>query len=150
MERKGFDVRSARNAEFFRSERPWAAISISSQGGFPVLHERNRVGLLQLVFEDTTESDNDGAFNASLATQILDFVDGVWDQAEVFLIHCEVGLSRSPAIAAALSRIYYDDDGPWMALDMPNRLVYEVLVAMGFQRRKGDRRLIPQNRDSGH
>ncbi len=30
---------------------------------------------------------------------------------------------------AALSRIYYGDDGPWFELDFPNRLVYEVLVA---------------------
>ena len=51
-----------------------------------------------------------------------------WDEAEVFLIHCEVGLSRSPGIAAALSRIYFGDDGPWAEHDFPNPLVYRLLI----------------------
>jgi hypothetical protein len=55
--RKHFDVRSARNAAFFRSDRPWAAISITSGHGHPVLSEANRVGLLRLVFDDITQPD---------------------------------------------------------------------------------------------
>lgn len=55
--RKHFEVRSARNTEFFRSDRPWAAISISSRDEFPDLSEENRVGLLRLVFEDITQPD---------------------------------------------------------------------------------------------
>jgi predicted protein tyrosine phosphatase len=127
-QRKHVEVRSARNAEFFRSDRPWAAISVSSSGDFPVLDEVNRVGLLRLVFQDITDADQPGAFNASIAMQIIDFVEGMWDKVEVFLIHCEVGLSRSPAIAAALSRIYYGDDGPWLENYFSNPLVYRVLV----------------------
>ncbi len=61
----------------------------------------------------------------------------LWDQAESFLIHCDVGLSRSPAVAAALSRIYYGDDGQWFELDFPNRLVYDVLVEMHARRGGG-------------
>jgi hypothetical protein len=56
---------------------------------------------------------------------------------DVFLIHCDVGLSRSPAVAAALSRIHYGDDGPWLELDSPNRLVYDVLVATHERRTEG-------------
>lgn len=56
----------------------------------------------------------------------LDFVASVWEQAEAFLLHCDVGLSRSPAVAAAQSRIYYGDDGQWFELDFPNRLGYDV------------------------
>jgi len=126
--RKHFDVRSARNVEFFRSDRPWAAISITSAHGHPVLSEANRVGLLRLVFDDITQPDMPRSFTPALAAEILDFVANVWDQAEAFLVHCDVGLSRSPAVAAALSRIYYGDDGPWFELDFPNRLVYDVLV----------------------
>jgi len=126
--RKHFDVRSARNAEFFRSDRAWAAISITSGHGHPVLSEANRVGLLRLVFDDITQADTPQSFTPALAAEILDFVASLWDQAEAFLIHCDVGLSRSPAVAAALSRIYYGDDGPWFELDFPNRLVYDVLV----------------------
>jgi predicted protein tyrosine phosphatase len=139
MERKRFEVRSARNAEFFRSDRPWAAISISSGDDFPTLNEENRVGLLRLAIDDTTEPGNPGAFNCSLAMEILDFVEQVWDRAEVLLIHCQIGLSRSPAIAAALSRIYYCDDGPWLDRDFPNPLVYRLLIETNSRRSEGKR-----------
>jgi predicted protein tyrosine phosphatase len=126
--RKQFEVRSARNAEFFRSDCPWAAISITSGDEFPALSEDNRVGLLRLVFEDITQPDAPRSFTPAQAAEILDFVAGVWDHADMFLIHCDVGLSRSPAVAAALSKVYYGDDGEWFELDFPNRLVYDVLV----------------------
>ena len=124
---KSFEVRSARNAELFRSERPWAAIQISHNDSFPTLSEENRVGLLRLVFEDIEEADTPESFNASQAAEILDFVEQMWDKVDVFSIHCEVGLSRSPAIAAALCRIYYNHDGRWFDSIFPNRLVYRLL-----------------------
>ena len=136
--RKHFDVRSARNAEFFRSDRPWAAISISSGHECPLLSEDNRVGLLRLVFEDITQPDTPESFTPAQAAEILDFVASVWDKVDVFLVHCDAGLSRSPAVAAALSRIYYGDDGQWFELDFPNRLVYDLLVET-HSRRSGDR-----------
>jgi predicted protein tyrosine phosphatase len=126
--RKHFEVRSARNAEFFRSDCPWAAISISSSHEFPELDEGNRVGLLRLVFEDITQSGTPQSFTADHATEILDFVASVWNKADAFLIHCDVGLSRSPAVAAALLQIYYGDDGGWLELGIPNQLVYDLLV----------------------
>jgi predicted protein tyrosine phosphatase len=135
--RKHFEVRSARNAEFFRSDRPWAAISITSGHGHPALSETNRVGLLRLLFDDITQSDTPQSFTPSLAAEILDFVASVWDKADAILIHCDVGLSRSPAVAAALSRIYYGDDGPWFELDFPNRLVYDVLMETHSRRSEG-------------
>lgn len=134
MERKQFEVRSARNAEFFRCDCPWAAISISTLGDFPVLSEGNRVGLLRLVFADTLEPGKPDSFTQSLAVEILDFVEQMWDQAEVFLIHCEAGLSRSPAVASALSRIYYNDDGPWFELDFPNGLVRRLLIEANLRK----------------
>ncbi len=126
--RKRFEVRSRWNAEIFQCDRPWAAISISTGGDFAVLSQAHRLGLLQLVFADTADGDRADSFTASLATEILDFAEQWWGEAEVFLIHCEAGLSRSPAVAAALSRIYYGDDGPWFELDFPNRLVYRLLM----------------------
>lgn len=125
---KSFEVRSAWNAEFFRSERPWAAIQISHNDSFPTLSDENRVGLLRLVFEDIEEADTPESFNASQAAEILDFVEKIWDRVDVFLIHCEVGLSRSPAVAAALCRIYYNHDGRWFDSIFPNRLVYRLLL----------------------
>ncbi|MFW6114395.1 MAG: hypothetical protein ACOC7K_01500 [bacterium] len=137
--RKHFEVRSARNAEFFRSDRPWAAISISSRDDHPALDEQNRVGLLQLVFDDTAQPDHAHAFTASHAEEILEFVERMWDKVETFLIHCEIGMSRSPAVAAALSRIHYNDDGPWFEMDFPNRLVYQLLVETAARRHPASR-----------
>ena len=125
---KHFEVRSARNAEFFRSDRPWAAIQISHSDDHPTLSEKNRVGLLRLVFEDIEEAGKPESFTPALATEILDFVEKMWDKVDVFLIHCEVGLSRSPAVAAALCRIYYGHDGRWFDSIFPNRLVYQLLI----------------------
>ena len=85
----------------------------------------NRVGLLRLVFEDTEEPDTPASFTAALASEILAFVEQMWDQVEVFLIHCEVGLSRSPAVAAALCQIYYQHDGPKTA---PNACVPTAVI----------------------
>lgn len=133
MERKHFEVRSEYNARLFQCNRPWATISISTLGDFPLLSEDNRKGLLQLEFADTAESDRPDAFTASLARELLGFVDELWDQVEVLLIHCEAGLSRSPGVAAALSQIYYGDDGPWFEYDFPNRLVYRLLVETSRQ-----------------
>ena len=128
MERKHFEVRSAYNAELFRCDRPWAAISITTEGDLPELSEENRLGLLQLVFADTADPDRTDSFTVSQATELLDFVEQVWDRVEFLLIHCEVGMSRSPGVAAALSRIYDGDDGPWGEYDFPNSLVYGRLV----------------------
>jgi len=92
------------------------------------LSEDNRQGLLQLAFADTADAERRDAFTTSLAAEVLDFVEQVWQRVEVLLIHCEAGLSRSPSVAAALSRIYYGDDGPWFEYDFPNTLVYQLLV----------------------
>lgn len=132
--RKQFEVRSARNAEFFRSDRPWAAISISSREDHPALDEQNRAGLLQLVFDDTAQPDNPRAFTVCQAEEILQFVERMWDKVQTFLIHCEIGMSRSPAVAAALSKVCYNDDGLWFEMDFPNRLVYQLLVEAATQR----------------
>ena len=134
VERKHFEVRSAYNAELFRCDRPWAAISITTLGDFPVLSKDNRNGLLQLVFADTADPDRPDSFSVCLATELLDFVARAWDGIDVLLIHCEAGMSRSPGVAAALSRIYYGDDGPWGEYDFPNGLVYQRLVD-GHQQR---------------
>jgi predicted protein tyrosine phosphatase len=127
-------VRSAYNAGLFRCDRPWAAISITTEGDFPTLVEENRQGLLQLAFADTAALDRTDSFTASQAAELLDFVEQVWDRVEVLLIHCEAGMSRSPGVAAALSRIYYGDDGPWGEYDFPNSLVYQRIVD-GHQQR---------------
>ena len=135
IEKKTFEVRSRGYAQEFKSDVPWAAISIVTEPPWPQLLEENRVGLLQLEFMDAefvrpTSKWGNGLsiFNECHATQILDFVQNVWDQVECFLIHCDAGLSRSPAVAAAIERIYYEDDSYWFATKTPNSLVYRKIL----------------------
>ena len=82
----------------------------------------------RIKFADITDGGKPGPFNAAFATEILDFVEAAWDKVEVFLIHCEVGLSRSPAIATALSRIHYGDNEGRFESDFPNPFGYRLLV----------------------
>ena len=129
MKRKKFEVRSFWNAGIFRCDRPWAAISINTtDDGFADLSTTNRRGLLRLAFADTDDPNRDDAFTPALARELLDFVDRMWDEVEVFLIHCEAGLSRSPGVAAALAEIYYNDESLWLAYSFPNQLVYRLLL----------------------
>ena len=89
--RKQFEVRSARNAEFFRSDRPWAAISITSGDEFPALSEDNRVGLLRLMFEDITQPDTPRSFTPAQAAEILDFVAREGESAYHPSCTCKMG-----------------------------------------------------------
>lgn len=136
IEKKTFEVRSRGYAQEFKSDVPWAAISIITEHPWPNLLEENRVDLLQLEFWDiSTSAESLGlrgegilSFEEDHATQILDFVHDMWDQVECFLIHCDAGLSRSPAVAAAIERIYYEDDQYWFNTKTPNMLVYRKLL----------------------
>lgn len=129
----------------------WAAIQVTTPGsGFPLLPIENRVDCLQLKFWDLEEPLNtkkksfkdvdsplileigeDQLFTESQAWQILDFVsDIIESEAKVLVIHCEAGVSRSPAIAAALIKSFGQDDSFIFQSGSgysPNKRVYRVL-----------------------
>jgi predicted protein tyrosine phosphatase len=126
-------VRSVVGAHYFTSQVPWACVSIvTEQDTWPEISEANRVGLLQLAFADiaAAEGDEERAFNQDHAHRILDFVKEVWDRIDVLMTHCEEGNSRGPAVAAAISRIYFGEDRLYFLPHMywPNRLVYRILL----------------------
>jgi len=124
-----WQVRQKNTSRFARPGTLSSFARIARGQRFPTtLSEENRLGLLRLVFEDIEDAGTPESFTPALATEILDFVERMWDKVEVFLIHCDVGLSRSPAVAAALCRIYYDHNGRWFDSIFPNRLVYRLLV----------------------
>jgi len=71
-----------------------------------------------------------GLFSHEQALQIVDFVEGIKDKVKGFLIHCEAGVSRSAAVAAAIElmlngssdRIFND------RRYSPNMYVYTKLI----------------------
>lgn len=69
-----------------------------------------------------------------MAEQVLDVVERVG--VDRVVVQCEAGRSRSAGLAAALGKIYNDDD--WFIFDNakynPNRYVYRTMLN-AYQRR---------------
>lgn len=127
-------VRSRHMATQFKSQKPWAAISISTHATeFADLDAENRKGLLQLSFLDVSmsgDSFKDRVFSEVQAKSILEFVEQVWPEIEVLLVHCEAGMSRSPAIAAALDYKFNTQEkaADWFMDYIPNPLVFSTML----------------------
>lgn len=70
------------------------------------------------------------------AKKIKEFVEELIknDEIEELIVHCYAGASRSPAVAAALSKIYNDDDQEYFEECTPNMHVYNMILdAYGFK-----------------
>jgi hypothetical protein len=139
---KDFIVRSKFYAPGFVPGIPWAGISITTyKDEWPTLNATQRMGLLQLAFADL-EFPKSGyehmLFNHEEADKILDFVADMYDKVEVFLVHCEAGVSRSPAVAAALTKIYGGDDSFYFDNYCPNMLVYNRLLKRAEERKNAE------------
>jgi predicted protein tyrosine phosphatase len=127
-------------AKEFSSDNPWAAISVSSDPyQFADLQTENRAGLLQLCFLDRNFEDPSN-FSAVQANQIIDFVFFTLPKIESLLIHCEAGVSRSPAIAAAVSVMLWgaNTDRLYFKNYTPNTFVYNKLLETYHSRVNGD------------
>jgi predicted protein tyrosine phosphatase len=95
-------------------------------------------GVLRLRFHDTQEIDNpalqyfslspDRRLSDAEARKILAFVRKHQPQIQLIVCHCEAGVSRSAAVAAALSRILQDEDDYFFEHYMPNTHVYKRLL----------------------
>ena len=64
------------------------------------------------------------------AKEIIDF----WNEinSDLLIVHCEAGVSRSPAIAAALTKINEEDDNFYFKNYRPNSLVYRTILNYHF------------------
>ena len=70
------------------------------------------------------------------AVDVLDFVEKYKDKVDLFVIHCNAGISRSSGVAAALSFIYNGDDS-WVFNDrryLPNMKVREKILSEAQKR----------------
>lgn len=139
---KEIKVCSRQNAKLFQCEKPWSAISVATEAGeFPDLSKENRVDLLRLHFWDIAnpspnmiESGDSKLFSRAQAEKLIEFVDRVWEKSEVLLVHCEAGLSRSPAIAAAITCMKLNKEGveKYFSKYMPNGFVFKTLLEVKF------------------
>lgn len=134
-----FPVCSRKRAAAFTCDEPWACISIAThEDTWPELSADNRVGLLRLSFHDiglsTAANDKEciyRLFSMDQAREVLDFVEQMREVkgVETIMVHCEGGVSRSPGIAAALSKIYNGDDMMYFQRPYtPNSFVYNRIL----------------------
>ncbi len=90
-----------------------------------------RLGVLRLAFDDVepTRREKGGKtpMTPAQAREVREFVEGHLDAAELIVVHCDAGVSRSPAVAAALWRWLEGSRGPFFDLFRPNGHVYRTL-----------------------
>ncbi|HQU82034.1 MAG TPA: hypothetical protein PKY59_02855 [Pyrinomonadaceae bacterium] len=95
------------------------------------------VDVLRLKFDDVDAANKfkfdfseskEIYMNESQATQILSFVKKNMEKISLIVCQCEQGVSRSPAIAAALSKILQNKDEFFLNNFWANRSVYNVII----------------------
>lgn len=116
-------------------EAPYEDMAITYKEG------KNCKGVLNLWFSDISRIE-DQKMDESIklmteedAFRIKDFIDSIWDmELDRLIIHCYGGVSRSAAVAAAISKIKMNDDSEYFNGNyIPNMFVYnKVLEAYGF------------------
>ena len=89
--------------------------------------------MLYLAFDDAEPSPN-FELPSSIrlmtpgdAREIWDFVGRYRDRAGTIVVHCEQGMSRSPAIAVAIARTFGLEDAGFWREHQPNRFVVELV-----------------------
>ncbi|AKV00393.1 hypothetical protein AKJ09_07056 [Labilithrix luteola] len=116
-------------------EVPHVVISITSS-----LDDQARIraneqcrGVLRLAFADAEVASEiipeDALFTPEHARRIWDFVVAHRDEIERIIVHCDAGMSRSPAVAAALARALNGDDAEFFGgRYVPNPRVYRLVL----------------------
>jgi len=110
----------------------YAVLSISNTGDGPpkIRCGPNLMGVLCVQFDDAlVDSVGKRSLNTAQAAQMVRFADRmVADGADVVVVHCEAGISRSAATAAVLSARYGLDNRHLFRLPyLPNRKVLRLL-----------------------
>lgn len=86
------------------------------------------LGVLRLSFADADEPSDLVLFDETHAAAIRGFLEAHANVSTI-LVHCDAGVSRSPAVAAAIARATGEDDAPWFRRYRPNARVYRILRA---------------------
>lgn len=91
-------------------------------------------GVLHLAFHDAEPTDNFKlppdvkAMTRRQSCQVWEFVAKHAGEVGAIVVHCHQGMSRSPAIAAAIAHDLGLDPEPFFLRHMPNKYVYELML----------------------
>lgn len=145
-------VTNRETAEVIKFDIPYIVVSIYSTGSEPanIPNHPNCLDVLSIQFCDLaedifTEELTYKAITEQDANRIWTFVDYYLAKdkspiveedlvtniptTELILIHCDAGVCRSPAVAAAISRIYTGKDKEWFQKPyLPNMKVYNTML----------------------
>jgi protein-tyrosine phosphatase len=116
---------------------PAAVISISTVGDdFPIFNEPEGIKILYLAFDDVEDCDK---YHTPISTlQALDIRNFVEDNKDTktLVVHCDAGVSRSAAVAAAIGKYLYNDDMFIFGRPRfcPNRTVYRKVLQAFYER----------------
>lgn len=116
-------------------EVPHVIISITSSAD-DVARLRTREtcrGILRIAFPDADAPSErfreDELFSSAHAAQIWRFVLDQRAHIERIVVHCDAGVSRSAAVAAAIARVFLGDDAEFFqGRYRPNPRVYRMLI----------------------
>jgi predicted protein tyrosine phosphatase len=120
----------------WKSDSLWALISISNPGLGPIQIPRFSPfrDVLHISFHDVEPvagvvlPSHLQAMTQAQAEQIWTFVRGHRKHVQGFLANCQSGMSRSPAVAAALAAYFNEDEKQFWKRYTPNRHVYHLLI----------------------
>ena len=135
------EVRSLKEAQTKLPQEPHAVISIyNSNERYPELPEnKNTIGILRLKFDDVDTEEQLRSlevqasrpfimFSEEQAQEILNFALYHYKMIKHLIVHCTMGVSRSPGVAAALTNFFGGDDSHFFRRKSPNRHVYRTIL----------------------
>lgn len=108
---------------------------------FPPIPEDNCLGILRLevfdydgknfnsLYNTSLDLTEDKIYNVDHAKKVLDFVFTNINKVDLIITQCDASISRSPGMAAALSKIINNDDEIFFKPPYyPNRLIYRTIL----------------------
>lgn len=95
--------------------------------------------VLRLAFADadaaTSAIPEAALFSRAHARAIWDLVEAHRPHIERIVVHCDAGMCRSPAVAAAIAKVMDGDDAPYFQRYRPNMRVYRTMLETYYDER---------------
>jgi len=137
-------VFSRQDAERFEPKTTHAWISITTPGddiaSIPY-RKTYSSGILRSQFHDIDDGERSSGTDSKgnyyiipdelHAREIYHFVNMCYKSIRDLFIHCDAGISRSAGVAAALAKIYFDNNDKFFeAPYYPNRRIYRLIMEL--------------------
>ena len=110
---------------------PHMVISITSpEEKREVKIQTNPEVLMRLCFYDLSQPKGPFTtlFTQEMADTVVKTVRESLDKISGIIVHCNAGVCRSVGLAAAFSKVYFEDDSKFFKEGIPNQLVYKLMM----------------------